>query len=276
MKSNMYILLMGFACFISGCSTGNVIDSPLYSVFLSLSSLASSPEQRAFNKRQRKELVIYMSLDALFPDSQVRSLAKAAGEGRVSQIDELVSRGINVNSRGTKNATPLFWAMRNGSIEGFKRLLELGADPNVIFDDGGTVMHWTIILENSNYLRLALEHGGNPNLVAGALEFTPLINASNSTVEIVAMLLKHGADPDMKSSRGGIPPVMWAAFSNRFDIVYVLLNNGADYSLKNNAGENLLDTIASRRNMFIPGSTREKFLEQVIDWLSDRGVKILD
>ena len=205
MKSSMYILLLGFACFISGCSTRNVIDSPLYSVFLSLSSLASSPEQRAFNKRQRKELVIYMSLDALFPDSQVRSLAKAAGEGRVSQIDELVSRGINVNSRGTKNATPLFWAMRNDSIEGFKRLLELGADPNVIFDGGVNVLHLAIGLENSNYLRLALEHGGNPNLVAGALEFTPLVKASNSTVEVVAMLLKHGADPDMQSSRGGIP-----------------------------------------------------------------------
>lgn len=233
--------------------------------------------EESFNKRQSNELVAYMSLETMFPDTQVRSLAEAAGEGKLNQIDRLVSQGVNVNSRGTKGATPLFWAMRNGSVEGYQKLLELGADPDVVFADGGTVIHWSVQLEDNSFLRLALEHGGNPNLVAGQHGQTPLFKAIGSSgdrdVSALTMLLNYGADPDMKDDRGNTP-AMIAAGVGRFDIVYVLLSKDADYSLKNDKGHTLLDRIASKRNAFIPGSTQERYLEKVVAWLSARGVEI--
>lgn len=259
-----FFLLVSFALLMSACKADDIDAAKMKS------------SEKAFNERQSKELVAYMSLETMFPDANARSLAKAAGEGRVNQIDDLVSRGIDVNSRGTKDATPLFWAMKSDSVNGFKKLLELGADPNVIFGDGGTVIHWAVQLENSSFLKLALEHGGNPNLVAGQRKLTPLfkaIGSRDSDIPFVNMLLKYGADPNVKESRGNTPVIM-AAGLGRYDIAYVLLNNGADYTLKNNYDENLLDRIASMRSAFVSGSAQEKSMKQVIGWLSERGVKV--
>ncbi len=91
--------------------------------------------QEAADQQAKQELVAFMSLEIMFPDPQVRALAKAAGRGRIRKIDELFGRGVDVNARGTSGATPLFWAMKNA--KGFRRLLELGADPNAVFEDGG-------------------------------------------------------------------------------------------------------------------------------------------
>lgn len=44
-------------------------------------------------------------------------------------------------------------------------MLELGADPNVVFDDGGPVMYWAVHHENDEILELVLRYGGNVNLV---------------------------------------------------------------------------------------------------------------
>ncbi len=260
-----YILVIGFVLFVSGCKAEDVDSKSMKSA------------EKSFNERQSKELVAYMSLGTMFPDRRVRSLAEAAGKGKVKQIDDLVNQGVEVSSRGTKGATPLFWAMRNNSVDGFQKLLELGADPNVVFADGGTVIHWAVQLENSSFLRLALEYGGNPNLVAGHHGETPLFktigSSGDSDISVLTMLLKYGADPNVKEAKGNTP-AMIAAGVGRFDIVYVLLDSNADYNLKNDKGYSLLDRIASKRNVFVPGSEQEKSLLQVIGWLSERGVNV--
>lgn len=256
-KSKNSAVLLSLTLFMSGCSTDAM----------------KSPEE-SFSARQRAELVAYMSLNTLFPDRRVRALAKAAGEGDVEKVAEIVDQGIDPNSQGTKDATPLFWAMRNDSIVGFKKLLELGADPNVIFQDGGSVLHWAAQLENSEFLRLALQHGGNPNLSAGERRQAPIFKAiSSSDTSAVTVLLDHGADPNVKDARGNTP-AMIAAGVGRFDTVYTLLNRGADYSLRNDKGYNLLDRISSKRSVFVPGSAEEESLERIIGWLSERGVTV--
>jgi ankyrin repeat protein len=265
-KKYEYVLLISFALFISGCKAEGI----------DFKSMKSAEE--SFNERQSKELVAYMSLATMFPDRQVRSLAKAAEDGNIQKIDAIVAEGVNANSQGTKNATPLFWAMRSNNIEGFKRLLELGADPNVVFGDGGTVMHWATQLEDSTFLKIALEHDGDPNLVAGQSKETPLfktIGMSNGDGDMsaLALLLRFGANTNVRTAKGDTP-AMVAASLGRFDIVYELLNSGADYSLKNNRGYSLLDRMSSKRNMFVAGSVQEKVLEKVIAWLSERGVTV--
>ena len=71
-----YILLIGFVVFVSSCKAEEI----------DFKGMDSS--EKAFNERQRKELVAYMSLETMFPDDQVRTLAEAAGEGVVKKIGE--------------------------------------------------------------------------------------------------------------------------------------------------------------------------------------------
>lgn len=267
-----FIFLASLALFALGCKANNI----------DFEGMKSS--EKSFNERQSKEVVAMMSLETMFPDRQVRSLAKAAGKGKISKIDELVKQGVDVNARGAQNATPLFWAIRNNSIKGFKRLLELGADPNVIFGDS-SVMHWAAKHQDVAFLKAALQHGGNPNLVTGQLNETPLFAAigisESSDMEAISLLLDAGADINARTesrvfdkSMGGNTPAMQATGLGRFDIVYELLKRGADYNIKNDNGYDLADRVATKKNAFVPGSDSAKWLNKVIVWLSGHGVEV--
>ncbi len=236
---------------------------------LDLSELESAEE--ANEASAAKTLVAYMSLETMFPDRKVRLLASAAGKGQLDKVDRMVEEGVDVNATGTQNATPLFWSMR--SLSGFTKLLELGANPNVIFLDGGSVMHWAARAEDEAYLEVALLHGGNPNLVAGAFKRTPLFEAIGSEARSIELLLDAGADINARSDNGDTA-VMVAAGRGRFDTVYLLLTRGASYSATNNNGVGLTDRIADKHGAMDPAHELARWLDRVIEWLHERGVEI--
>jgi len=269
-RKNYFLLIsLSFVLCVSGC---NAEEIDFKSMELS---------EKAFNERQRRELVAYMSLETMFPDNQVRALAAAAGQGDAKKIEELVSQGTNVNSQGAKGATPLFWALRNFNIEGFEKLLDLHADPNIIFADS-TVMHWAARHKDTRFLKKALDYGGNPNVVAGQPSETPVFETigieGSDNRQAMLMLLDAGADINAVTggkkifgmSMGGITPLMSAASLVRFDIVHELLLRGADYRLKDDSGRDLMDRIMSVDGRFAADSEQEKALEKVIGWLSER------
>ncbi len=228
--------------------------------------------EKAWNERVRKEALAFMSLETMFPDESVRALAKAAGKGRIQTVEELVNSGVDVNSSGTQGATPLFWAMTN--YKGFKKLLELGADPNVIYGDGGTIMHWAVEMKDNRFLEAALEHGGNPNIVVkeSMLEDTPIFRALSQGIEKVEILLDAGANIDARNNFG-TTPVMTAVYGRfDFDLVIYLLERGADYKIKNNAGWTLANIVADKAGMLIPKAELERL--KVVEWLESRGVAV--
>jgi len=225
--------------------------------------------ENEFNKRQSVELVAFMSLENMFIDLQVRELAKAASEGDVRKIDDLVNKGVDVNALGVSNATPLYWSMKN--IVGFKKLLSLNADPNVIFDDGGSVMHWAAKNENPSYLNNALMNGGDPNLAAGQFKQSPIFETISIFGEIgnsykLELLLNAGADINFKTSKGDTP-VLVAASLGRFDIVYELLKQGADFKSRNSNGRDLAYYLRIKRKALDKKHELFMWLEKVTDWL---------
>ena len=235
--------------------------------------------EKAYSERVRKTSVFFMSLETMFADEQVRALAKAAGRGQVKKIDALVDQGVDVNARGTSNATPLFWAIRKKNLRGVSRLLELGANPNIFSDGGSTVVHAAASYRKYPLLKAVLEHGGDPNLISGGgLRETPLFEINGlvpktDDVACLDLLVEYGANVNARGFRG-FTPAMGFAGLGRFDLAQELIIRGANYRLKNDHGENLLDIIASARDKYIPGSWQEKELIKLIDWLEQRGVSL--
>lgn len=229
--------------------------------------------KRARNEAASKELVSFMSLDVMFPDASVRALAKAAGDGNIKKVEQLVKEGVSVNSKGTQGATPLFWAMRN--YNGFKRLLELGADPNVVFGngDGGSVVHAAVTAKDERILKAVFQHGGNPNLVDNQSGYTPLFSALPMGVRTVEAVLDAGADINAQDRFGNTAAIA-AAGRGRFEIVYKLLERGADYTVKDRTGHDLLDEVSSVVGMLRPGSESEKWQTKVIEWFRAKGVEV--
>lgn len=77
----------------------------------------------------------------------------------------------------------------------------------------------------------------NPMCRASYLGFKNLIN----------ILLKHGADINIRSSEGR-NGLMWAAFRNNIGVAELLLDNGIDIEAEDNAGWNALDIAIMKMN----------------------------
>jgi ankyrin repeat protein len=240
---------------------------------------AMNSAEEKFNQRQAKDLVIYMPLARLFDDYQVRSLAEAAGQGDIEMVVKLVEQGVDVNSQGTKGVTPLFWSLRN--ISGFEKLLQLGANPNIIFDDS-SVMHWAARNKDTSFLKKTLLYGGNTELKAGMLQQTPIFKTigtiGSDNQDAMSILLDAGANINAVTGEqeifgvpvGGKTPVMFAADLARFDIVYILLKKGADFSLKDDSGRDLMGRILSMKERFTPQSPQAQDIKKVIEFIESK------
>ncbi|HVU17413.1 MAG TPA: hypothetical protein VHD32_10830 [Candidatus Didemnitutus sp.] len=262
MNNNKYKLwaagLVMLGTVITGCAE-NVLDK-----------MDENEAER--NERLKKTLVVVMSLDDMFPDASVRKLAKAAGDGNVKEVDAIVARGVDVNARGTRGAVPLFWALHN--YKGFKRLLELGADPNVVFGDGteGSVLGWATRAKDERFLQEALRHRGNPNLVDNDRGESLLFAAIERGERRVDILLDAGADINARSREGDSVATAAARIAN-FEPVLHLLQRGINSHARNRSGQDLRKLAMHFVEIVDAKSENGKEIRKVLHWMEAEDAK---
>src|SRR6266850_1680209 len=81
-----------------------------------------------------------LNAKAVFSDGKVAELVIAAETGNIDRLNRLAKDGIDVNSKGRYNVTPLLRSLQAKNMRGFETLLKLGADPNTLDDNGFAVM----------------------------------------------------------------------------------------------------------------------------------------
>ncbi|MDE0658503.1 MAG: hypothetical protein F4029_06230 [Gammaproteobacteria bacterium] len=259
---------------VAGCAVGDaqVSDDELR-------DLADAMEggQKRHDRELRDWSIDYMSLARMFPDENLRALARAAGRGRVGRIDELVAAGADVDALGRSDGTALWWALRRLNLEGFTRLLEHGADPNLLIGgphyEATTIMHEAAAKEDPGFLAAALRHGGNPNVRVPADGETPLFRANGLTppgeTTALRMLLENGAEVDAVDSYGFTVAQLRAG---RPDLLFVLLLRGADYNRAQRNGKTLLGEFARFCTRSEP--YRKTYCAKVRDWLRSKNVEV--
>lgn len=127
------------------------------------------------------------------------ALIRAAFNGDLKTVDELLARGVNVNEQNNEGITALFMAAYRGHLEVVKSLLSHGADVNAQTTKGHD---------------------------------TPLIVASqNGHIEVVNELLKKNPDVNAQNSQGATPLIL-ASAKGYTAVVRVLLASGADVKVK--------------------------------------------
>jgi len=184
-----------------------------------------------------------MNVAEMFPgDRQAQALALAAADGDIERVNKLVARGANVNAVGFYGVTLPTWILYHPNKAGFKRLMELGSDPNINWNDGDTLLHWTTFMADKigiEYLQMTLEIGkGNPNVERPSSGKRPIQNTfllSTYRDDAFALLYNSGAEIDYKDKLD-VPLVDHAVRSEEFDLAYFLLSQGVDFSSTNKLG----------------------------------------
>ena len=249
---------------------------------------ATPPEELA------RRHALYLDVENVkyhFHDQKVAALALCAARGDVKEIDRLVAQGADPNAQGLGGKTPLVWAMKARSKEGFKRLLDRGAkfdykiNGEIDLDTGPPDRCLTFAAagdeDDSEWLEILLRRGANPNRVRPkwgdqiAVDYTagrtPIFPAATSgRAQNVDILVKAGADINHQDNFGRTP-LIDAAWQNKFKMVLHLLELGADYRIRANDDGDLAYEMALAEN---PDgrSPRDDEVRKIIAFLEKRGI----
>lgn len=188
-----------------------------------------------------------MNAEDYFRDPNNVALVRAAASGDIKEIDELVNKGVNVNVVGHQDMTPLIWTLIHKNKRSLRRLLELGADPNFVAQNGASSVTIAAGANDQDYLKIILKNEGNPNLIDTETGKTALMVATcQKRLENIDLLLEYGADIDGKG-RFGSTALLTAAALNFFDVVHYLLERGADPDIRNPTGADLFYYVENNR-----------------------------
>lgn len=168
-----------------------------------------------------KYLIEHGANPALSSELGATALHHVAGIGHIELMELLISAGVDVNSQ-SESGTPLIWAAGHGQQDALKLLLKNKADPNIETDDGITPLLSTVAAGSLPCLELLIQEGAKVNIIAGGA--TPLhIAADIGNTELIACLLKAGADPNI-TDEDGLKPVQVAAARGNRGAVELLLH----------------------------------------------------
>lgn len=184
----------------------------------------------------------------LFKGTPAWDLAKAVDNEDTTKIVSIITRNkALLESREPKfGQTLLQMAVKTLKFESVKALVLLGADPNSTDTyDGSSPLTDAAGIDflghdtygsDSRYLKILLEHGGNPNLEGNGAERstpTPLVVAcKKGQLDYVKILLNAGANINALDKYGSSPlesACMGAAIYRKPEVVIYLIEKGADY-----------------------------------------------
>jgi ankyrin repeat protein len=147
---------------------------------------------------------------------QLTALNLAASANDTGLVRLILANGLDPNARTLSGQTPLMTAAAQDNLPMVKLLLAKGADVNAATTSGGKVKNGDIALKKLTPLMFAAPYS-SPELLATLLDagaqvnakdirgMTPLMLAAaseNQDAKVIALLLKRGADPNIKSENG--------------------------------------------------------------------------
>ena len=151
-------------------------------------------------------LTVWMLAGAQQPT--LEPFLKAIKAGDAKTVRALLDRGANPNAR---------------EVEKTRTSLEDGPGGKTI--SGDTALNLAIDADSLDIVKLLLARGADVN-GKGVMGFTPLISASQRNLKIVDFLLSKGAKPNQQNDYGDTA-IIFAANNGETEIVATLLKHGA-------------------------------------------------
>ena len=145
-----------------------------------------------------------------------------------------------INEGDAYGQTALCWAAIRGDIEYTHLLLQNGADPNVVPSKGSTPLQSATESGSYECMELLLRAGAEVDFQgASKMAALHIVVVKHDNVELVRLLLQHGADIDMKAQIGSTP-LFFACIHRHRNVARYLVEQNADLHRVYPRGENVL------------------------------------
>lgn len=132
-----------------------------------------------------------------------KKLIQSAYDGKLAKVEMLVAKGADVNLQDQKKRTPLILAAHNGHTSVVEFLVNKGADVNTRDSGGRTALMYAAKRSFNETAAFLLKNGAEVNVQSKKKDITALMLAAVSdNVELVRMLLEHGADASLTDTFG--------------------------------------------------------------------------
>ncbi|MEY8761301.1 ankyrin repeat domain-containing protein [Chryseobacterium tongliaoense] len=173
-----------------------------------------------------KNLILIISVFlgfSLSAQEKAKSIFDIARSGTVTEAKELMKQNPDViNQTNESGFSPLILACYRGNVEVAKFLIDNVKDVNYKSQEG-TALAGLSVKYNKDLVELLLKRKADPN-IADATGSTPLFWAVKfGNKELVELLLRYKADKSIKDSMG-ITPFEYALQTNNKEIINLLKN----------------------------------------------------
>jgi len=135
-------------------------------------------------------------------------------------------------------SSKIFEAVKNNNIKEVKILLDKGADPNSVDEDGDYLLMNAALYSSVECMQLLIEKGSFVN-AKNKIDETALMWSVHDFAKM-KLLIQHGADVNAKAKTGNTPLLIAAIGYGKYDALKLLLDKGADALAVNNRKENAL------------------------------------
>jgi ankyrin repeat protein len=191
-----------------------------------------------------------MKAEDFFTNQNEIEFAHAIEWGDRGKIQKLLDNGVNINLKGSRDEMNfLMWSLIKQNKTSYQYLLEHKADPNQMTFPGIqkekiSVMNEAVIPEDTFWLKLALEHGGNPNTEEGndSIIFEAI---RQERIENVKLLIESGANINYQNKISKDTPLIDAVIGDDYNIACYLVEKGADPLKKRVSGRTVLEFITN-------------------------------
>jgi ankyrin repeat protein len=179
-------------------------------------------------------------------------------EDNIDEVKRLIKDGVDVNEKYDwavwRDITALYSAVMWGRAEICNILIDAGADVNVIYTGGYTILHVAARYGGDKAItELLIANGADVNAKCTALgadkDVTPLhAAAAKGTVAVAEVLIKNGAEVNAKATHVGYAPLHLAVGSGHKAVAELLIANRAEVNTKTKHEETPLDLAISNRH----------------------------
>ena len=155
-------------------------------------------------------------------------LVEAVKEGSAESVRALLDQRADVNVAEADGTTALHWAVHGEAAALVGLLIDAGADVGAANRYGVTPLSLACLTGNAAIIEQLLEAGADANAATAGGRTALMTAARTGNVAAVEVLLAHGADLHVTDDTHGQTALMWAAAENNVGAVDTLVRAGAD------------------------------------------------